>query len=355
MYLPNEIQKLAALMDLTVDTPPAVEINSKSAPRSIIGQLVRQGFIPSHRDTPDNLKWLVEGEGDCNPEPTIHIIDLLGCYRPHEDKVIVYELLVHLCALKMGVDESILHRIVLLHEIAHAVTHRGREPDGSIWDLFAAAEEEKKEYFAQIYTYKQLEREGETAAITAMDALADQQPNLYQTYRSTTAQDVADINASLLEARRQVSTGCEAYSQAISTPWRFQFSNLQRYHEPFVGYILMRAGAKMPEGKLVTSGTEIEIDAKRIKVRSYDYSPAGNTLPPQGISSIFQTLTDSNSVLHSYNFPDPAGPHFLVQLRDGTYNVSMRTPEILDIWRKIVDIVGESYPALARVLHAYEP
>jgi len=355
MHPPDEVQKLAALMDLTVDNPPAVEINSKSAPRSIIGQLVRQGFIPSHRDAPDNLKWLVEGEGDCNPDPTIHIIDLLGCYRPHDNKVIVYELLVHLCALKMGVDERILHRIVLLHEIAHAVTHRGREPDGSLWDLFIAAEAEKKEYFAQIYAYKQLEREGETTAITAMDALADQQPDIYQTYRSATAEDVTAINASLVEARRQVPTGCQAYRQAISTPWRFHFSNLQRYRAPFVGYILMHAGAKMPEGKLVTSGTEIEIDANRIKVKSYDYRPSGNTLPPQGISRIFQTLTDSKSVLQSQNCPDPADPHFLVQLRDATYNVSIRTPEILDIWRKIVDIVGESYPALAKVLQGYEP
>lgn len=247
MHPPDEIQKLAALMELTVDNPPAVEINSKSAPRSIISQLMRQGFIPSHRDTPDNLKGLVEGEGDCNPDPTIHIIDLLGCYRPHDNKVIIYELLVHLCALKIGVEESILHRIVLLHELAHAVTHRGLEPDGSIWDLFVAAEAEKKEYFAQIYTYKRLEKEGETAAITAMELLADQQPNIYQTYRSATAQDVAEINASLLEARRHVPTGCEAYSQAISTAWRFHFSNLQRYHEPFVGYIQMHAYLRKKE------------------------------------------------------------------------------------------------------------
>lgn len=90
----QEMQRLAALMTLKIDDPPVVEINSESAPRRIIGQLVRQGFVPSHRDAPENLKWLVEGEGDCNPDPSIHILDLLGCYRPGENKVIIYDLLI---------------------------------------------------------------------------------------------------------------------------------------------------------------------------------------------------------------------------------------------------------------------
>lgn len=354
MHPSDEIQKLAALMELSVDNPPAVEINSKSAPRSIIGQLVRQGVIPSHCDAPDNLKWLVQGEGDCTPDPTTHIIDLLGCYRPHDNKVIVYELLVHLCALKVGLDESILHRIVLLHEIAHAITHRGRELDGSIWDLFVAAEAEKKEYFAQIYTYKQLEREGKTAAITAMDALADQQPNIYQTYRSATAQDVATINASLLEARRQVPPGCEAYNDAISTPWSFEFSNLLRERSTLI-YMMHAGMTDRPEGPIETSGTELIIKAGMMKVRSYDYRPSGNTLPPDGISRIFQKITDSEYILQSHNCPDPASPRFLVRLRSATYTVSMNTPEILDIWHVIVKIVGESYPTLAKVLRSYEP
>jgi hypothetical protein len=93
------INDLSALMELQLKESPSIKINTTSAPRSLIGQLVRQQYIPSHQNAPDDSKWLVEGEGDCQPVPdtTIHIIDLLGLYDSRNNTIILYDLLIRLC------------------------------------------------------------------------------------------------------------------------------------------------------------------------------------------------------------------------------------------------------------------
>ena len=149
--------ELGSLMELKLEKLPSVQTDQTSAPRRLIDQLVRQNYIPSYRNAPDDLKWLVEGRGDCEPGPSIHIIDLLGIYQSRNNKVILYDLLIRLCALQLKVDYEGLRRIVLLHELSHAVTHRGLDSDDKIWECFDVADKEAKEYFAQIYTYKFLQ------------------------------------------------------------------------------------------------------------------------------------------------------------------------------------------------------
>lgn len=86
------------------------------------------------------MKWLVEGEGDCQPDPSIHIIDLLGVYQNRNNKVILYDLLIKLCSLKLEIDYEGPWTIAMLHELSHAVTHRGLDSNDRIWEFFDIAD-----------------------------------------------------------------------------------------------------------------------------------------------------------------------------------------------------------------------
>ena len=257
--------ELASLMELRPGELPSVEIKKKSTPHRLIGQLVRQNYIPSYQDAPDDLKWLVEGEGDCEPDPSIHIVDLLGVYQSGKNKVILYDLLIQLCALKLGVDYAGLRRIVLLHELSHAVTHRGLDSNDRIWECFDIADKESKEYFAQIYPYKLLQNT-EQSYLTIMNKLSEVQPSVYQTYQKSIDTDVNMINGELLAARNAVPDGFETYPLALLREnWEVHFDNLQRYRTPkLVMYVLGQNTRQQYE--TINEGTQFSITAQKIRI-----------------------------------------------------------------------------------------
>ena len=348
------INELAFLMGLESSELPSIEINQKSAPRRLIGQLVRQNYIPSYQDAPDDLKWLVKGEGDCEPDPSIHITDLLGVYQSRNNKVILYDLLIQLCALHLGVDYEGLWKIVMLHELSHAVTHRGLDSDGRIWECFDIADKESKEYFAQIYTYKFLQNT-EQSYLTIMNKLSEVQPSVYQTYQESIGTDVNTINEELLAARSAVPDGFESYPLALlGENWEIHFDNLQRYRTPkLVMYVLGQNTRQQYE--TISEGTQFSITANKIRIRSFDYRPSSGEFSAQSTLRLLQLILDNlDKIKENSTNSKTQKPLFFVIFGSCRYYLNFEDSFARDLWEKIVTVISDDYPALSRVLKGYK-
>lgn len=353
---PTEIiNDLSALMGLRLQETPSIEIDSKSAPRRLIGQLVRQKYIPSYQTAPDDLKWLVEGEGDCQPDTTIHVIDLLGVYDSRKNKIIIiYDLLIKLCSFQLNIDYEALKAIVMMHELSHAITHRGIDSDNIFWDYFDIATPDIKEYFAQIYPYKKMKRDGEILLMSIMDKLTDTQSAIYQTYRNSIEFPIEKINNELAEARRTVPNGFEVYPSAVSEQWEITFNNLQKYREPFYGY-WDPPTAPPPPGKLVTSGTELRISANTIKIRSYDYSPSSDVLPKESTCVLYKILSEKEiDIKEKASSKQSDIPFFSISFHGAKHHLNLKDPFVVALYNQVVDVISSTYPTLGKVMRGYE-
>ena len=346
--------ELASLMGLQLGELPSIEINQNSAPRRLIGQLVLQNYVPSYEEAPDDLKWLVERRHwDYQPDPSIHIVDLLGVYQSRNNKVILYDLLIKLCALKLEVDYEGLRRIVLLHELSHAVTHRGLDSDGRIWECFEIARQDAKEYFAQIYTYKFLQ--GSTQSCLAiMDILSEVQPDVYQTYKESIDKGVDIINTELLEARRTVPDGFELYPALLKEKWEIRFDNLARYQVPAIAMYMLTSSTR-PMYKTKTEGTKFSITANKIRIRSYDYQPSSDEFSVESTLRIYRLILSSLDEIkeNSTNNKTQQKPLFCVVFGSSEYYLNLTDTFAYDLWSKIINIIECDYPGLSKVLKGY--
>ena len=350
--------ELASLMGLQLGELPSIEMNQKSAPRRLIGQLVRQNYIPSYQNAPDDLKWLVKGEGDCQPDPSIHIIDLLGVYQSRNNKVILYDLLIKLCALQLEVDYEGLKRVVLLHELSHAVTHRGLDPNDRIWECFDVASRDAKEYFAQIYTYKFLQGSAQSC-LAIMNRLSEVQPKVYQTYRESINKDVYIINKELLEARGTIPDGFELYPELLNEEWEIHFDNLAKYqvyagHSSFHGDHLRHPGPKSIY-KTETEGTAFSITANKIRIRSYDYRPSSDEFSVESTLRAYRLILDNLDAIRKQSTNNKTqSPLFYVVFGSSTYHLNLTDSFAHNLWNTIIAIIADDYPVLSRVLKGYK-
>ena len=344
------INELASLMGLRPGELPSVEIDKKSAPSHLIGQLVRQNYVPSYSDAPDALKRLVEGAGDCQPDPSIHIIDLLGVYQSGNNKVILYDLLIQLCALQLEVDYEGLWRIVLLHELSHAVTHRGLDSDGRIWECFNIADKEMKEYFAQIYTYKFLQ-DTEQSYLAIMNKLAEVQPGAYQTYLESIDIDLNMINEELLAARYAVPDGFEAYPLALlEKNWEVHFDNLARYRSPLFTTSLQ------PQYETISEGTQFSITVNKINIKkSYDYRPSSNEFSDESTLQVYKLILNHlDEIKEKPTNNETQKPLFYVVFGTCRYYLNLEDSFAHHLWNEIVTVIGHEYPVLSTVLAGYK-
>ena len=351
MNIKELTNKLAFLMGLRLGELPSVEINKKRPPRHLIGQLVRQNYIPSYSDAPDDLKRIVKGEGDCEPDPSIHIIDLLGVYQSGNNKVILYDLLIQLCALQLEVDYEGLCRIVLLHELSHAVTHRGLDSDDRIWECFDIADKESKEYFAQIYTYKFLQ-DTDPSYLAIMNRLSEVQSGVYQTYRESIDTDVNMINKELLEARRVVPSGFELYNpELLKEKWEIHFDNLQIYRIPKPVTVLYVLGPNTPEQyETISEGTQFSITANKIRIRR-----SINEFSDESTLQVYKLILNHlDEIKEKSTSNETQKPLFSVVFGDGRYYLNLADLFAHDLWNKIVTIISDDYPRLSGVLKGYE-
>jgi len=346
---------LVDLMGLRGGEMPSVVFETKSAPRRVIGQLVRRGFAPRHEDAPENLKWLVEGEGDVRPDETTSLEDLLGVYESEGNRAVVYDLLVRLCAFQLNLDPEALRRVVLTHELAHAATHRGRDGEDRIWTHFRDADPGVKEYFAQSYTRRALDAEGAVAAIAAMEKLADEQRPIYRRYRESSGESLECLNAELQVARRAVPEGLELYAEAAKQDWSIFFDNSRVYETmEYVMHLMTANNFGNYPSRMVREGSSFRLSVDTLKVVSHDYRPADSGFPPRATCAAFGLLRDGREqIVQAAHADDDRFPRFVVTLDAREYRLDLSEAFTLRLWTSVVDVIAGELPVFGRVLRGY--
>ena len=135
--------------------------------------------------------------------------NLLGNYDPASSQVTIYRKLVDWCARALGIDVRALANIVFLHETVHALCHLGRDLDGRAWAEFALPSSRNlafrpsalHEGLAQYFSFRLIERLGDSAMMTAFERLSDHQPAEYQAWRKMRNVPVENVRKMLIRAR----------------------------------------------------------------------------------------------------------------------------------------------------------
>jgi hypothetical protein len=123
-------------------------------------------------------------------------IDFFGLYeyQPNEVKVTLFICRIREFSAKHGFHPEDMTKIVLIHELAHFVTHLGESKCEKFWAGFCTAESETKEEFAQEATHLLLRVAGYGHLVQVFDALSHLCPPKYDTWRQTWKQQLKDKN-----------------------------------------------------------------------------------------------------------------------------------------------------------------
>jgi hypothetical protein len=113
-------------------------------------------------------------------------IDFLGRYEYEPNEITVK---LHICRIMRFCGRHGFHRedvikIVLIHELAHFVTHLGTK-ESAYWEGFCRAEAEEREDFAQEATHLLLRVAGYDHLVNVFDALSQLCPAKYNTWRQS--------------------------------------------------------------------------------------------------------------------------------------------------------------------------
>ncbi len=114
--------------------------------------------------------------------------DVLGAYFLQASEVRLYWVPLAVVSRLLGVPLDALTVVILVHELAHAYSHLGRDIDGEAWSMrdFADADLELVEGIAQFYT--QVICRGLThrfpSALQAFDALLEKQGDEYTAFQN---------------------------------------------------------------------------------------------------------------------------------------------------------------------------
>jgi hypothetical protein len=129
--------------------------------------------------------------------------DIWGCY-PHSGRCVeIYYLPLIIFSNLKGINVEFAFLKVLVHELAHAYHHLGKDKDERIWDQFPRADLDITEGLAQYYTER------------FVDEFSDKHPRLKEAYKAMVS--------------------CQ------SGPYRVHEDWLQKYSEEHVKYALMHA------------------------------------------------------------------------------------------------------------------
>ena len=138
-----------------------------------------------------------------------HSAYLLGGYDPAACQVTIYMKLVNWMARVIDADARALANVVFLRGTVTALCHLGRDLDGRMWDDFGQISFEDinfrpslmHETMAQYFSWRLLERLGDSSMTNAFDRLADCQPDEYQVWRRLRSVPIEEIRKVLLRAR----------------------------------------------------------------------------------------------------------------------------------------------------------
>ncbi|MEN3045220.1 MAG: hypothetical protein ABDH37_08445 [Candidatus Hydrothermales bacterium] len=140
---------------------------------------------------------------------TISIEDLLGCYIPEKQMILLYQRGIEWEAKKYQISEERIREIVLLHEIGHWITHLLPKQGVPPWPLefYKLTSPEVHEGWAQLITYWVVKDvKGELEKV--FEEMDKHQPSEYHVYK-----DFANYNQdkviSSLEVLRRISRSVE--------------------------------------------------------------------------------------------------------------------------------------------------
>lgn len=231
------VESLSRLMGFRTPDVPCVVGRRGPGPRRHLDLFVEEGVLQglpfgdegssSARDEGSDRPRERE-DGEMHPYLTEHgvdILDLLGMYEARPYRVVLFLDLIEKCAGRLRVDARDLTELVLVHELAHAVTHRGRDLDDDDWTAFDVAPAADVELYAQLYTAKHLEKRGPAGALAAMKRLAVRQPRIYATYLDIVDEPLEAHRTRLREARGRsvgeiMAARAAAVLQARRRAWR---------------------------------------------------------------------------------------------------------------------------------------
>lgn len=128
-------------------------------------------------------------------------IDFLGQYDPNETMVTLNMCRIRRYALKHGFHFEDVITIVLVHELAHFVTHLAESTCGAYWEEFGSAESETVEQFAQEATHLTLRAAGFGHLVHVFDSSSNHCPSKYHTWRKTWKSCKNELGAAVQDFR----------------------------------------------------------------------------------------------------------------------------------------------------------
>ncbi len=131
------------------------------------------------------------------------IADLLGKYDPQKNEIAVFGGLCEAVADSTHVSRKALERVVLAHQVTHAITHLGIDREGNIWRNFSASDEEARELLAHIYPLKYFVKNKEEEEIQAFRLLAKHQADAHNKWRLYEDKSMDEINQLMLDMRKR--------------------------------------------------------------------------------------------------------------------------------------------------------
>ena len=347
----KDFESMLVLMDLKLGDAPNYKVEEETVPpsRSV---LMFSDDLPSIEQAPDKLKWVIKQTRRQDiPQEQLGLLDILGLYKSDSKGVILYSLLIELVALKRGWPVEVLQRIVHWHELAHAANHLGLDSEQHIWEGFAFESADVLEYFAQIYTYKMLDKVGDKKALEIMEDFTPRQPTCYQTYLPDKKKALKTINLALLEARRRAPAKFPHFEEAFSSSWGISYEGFweEENLEDANKLIFLTTDYKFPKPK--KRGSSVRISGLEIRIRSYDYTPRTRTLEPEVAYRLFEITSD----YIAGKFPVGTLDERVVTVwKDGEQQeFSVNNVSTKDFWNELCDAISLQLPTFARVLRNY--
>jgi hypothetical protein len=129
------------------------------------------------------------------------IEDLLGAYYPDTHTIVIYDVMCKIASRALDIDNPTLTRVVIAHEIVHAVTHLGKDSSGMMWKYFGQASDLDKELFAQVYSLLCLRHRKDKSGIDAFMRLSAYGDEIYESWRKYESVPAAVVNSALRWAR----------------------------------------------------------------------------------------------------------------------------------------------------------
>jgi len=191
-YQTNELLNIVAKFDFSPGEMPQIYHSNETPPLFV--------DYPEMEDIDKNGEFK---NHDFERTDTISIEELLGCYVPNQRQIIIYDRGIEWCAKRNGFDKNSLENVVIIHELAHWITHLVPGVTTRNWDLdlFNRTETNVHEGFAQLLTWWVAEKVGKEFKDT-FEKLNRNQSSAYHVFEQFKSEHKHSILISLEDLRK---------------------------------------------------------------------------------------------------------------------------------------------------------